>query len=80
MLAVVLGAIILPSAGRPIVDNSTQPPAHRVVWGVRECFPAFGIALGSLACVYVGMWKKWALEGVGWTILIVLTVLAFFAG
>jgi hypothetical protein len=79
VLALLLVAIILPSAGRPVIDRSVELPAHRVVWGVRECFPAFAIALGSLAFIYVGMWKRWAIEGLGWSILVALIVLAFFA-
>ena len=39
---------------------------------------ALAIALGPLAFIYVGMWKRWALEGVGWAILVVFIVLAFF--
>ena len=80
VLALLLVAIILPSAGRPVIDRSTEPPTHRVVWGVWECLPAFGIAVGSLAFVYVGMWKRWAIEGIGWAILISFMALAFLAG
>jgi hypothetical protein len=78
VLALLLVAIILPSAGRPVIDRSVEPPTHQVVWGVRECLPAFAIAIGSLSCIYVGMWRRWAIEGVGWTILLVFIVLAFF--
>lgn len=79
VLALLVVAIILPSAGRLVIDRSVDPPAYRMVWGVRECFPAFAIPLGSLAFIYVGMWKRWAIEGVGWSILIGFIVLAFFA-
>ena len=79
VLALLLVAIILPSAGHPVIDRSVEPPTRQVVWGVRECFPAFAIALGSLAFIYVGMWKRWSIEGVGWSILIGFIVLSFFA-
>jgi len=71
ILAALLVAIAVPSAGRIVVDHSAAPPVRHVVWGVRECLPSVGLALFSLACILVGMWKRWAFEIVGWAILVV---------
>jgi hypothetical protein len=70
-LAGLLVAIALPSAGRLVVDRSAVPAVRHVVWGVRECLPSIGLAVFSLACIFVGMWKCWDFEIVGWAILLV---------
>lgn len=70
-LALILVAIVLPSAGRIIVDASTTPPTRRVVWGFWECFPSIALAGVSLACIFVSMWKRWDFEIVGWVLLVV---------
>jgi len=70
-LATLLVAIALPSAGRIVVDHGSGAPGRHVVWGLRECFPRVGLALISLACIFLGMWKRWDFEIVGWAILVV---------
>ena len=72
LLAALLVGVALPSAGRNVVDG---PGAH-AVWGIRECLPPVGIALVSLACIFTGMWKRWAFEIVGWVILVVFILAA----
>ena len=72
VLATLLVSIALPSAGRIVVNG---PTAH-ATWGIRECLPSVGLALFSLACIFFGMWKRWAFEIVGWAILIVFILAA----
>jgi hypothetical protein len=79
ILAALVVAIALPSAGRVVIDSSTTPPTHHAVWGVREYLPSVGLALFSLACIYVGMWKRWSFEIVGWTLLLVFIFVGMFA-
>lgn len=69
LLALLLLAMALPGAGRIVTDTSTDPPTRQVVWGVRECAPSVGLALVSLACIYVSMWRHWDFEIVGWALL-----------
>ena len=72
LLAALLVGIALPSTGRVVVDG---PRAH-AVWGVRECLPPVGLAVFSLACIFIGMWKRWAFEIVGWAILLTFILAA----
>jgi hypothetical protein len=72
VLATLLVSIALPSAGRIVVSG---PTAH-ATWGIRECLPSVGLALFSLACIFVGMWKRWGFEIVGWAILILFILAA----
>jgi len=72
VLATLLVGIALPSAGRIVVHG---PMAH-ASWGIREWLPSVGLSLFSLACIFVGMWKRWAFEIVGWAILIVFILAA----
>jgi len=67
VMATFLVSITIPGAGKIVVDG---PTAH-ATWGVRECLPSIGIALCSLACIFIGMWKRWGFEIVGWVILVV---------
>lgn len=75
MLAVVLAAMLvaigLPSAGRIVVDASTTPPTRHVFWGFWECLPSFAPAAVSLGCIFVSMWRDWDSEIVGWVLLVV---------
>jgi hypothetical protein len=66
-LAVLLVGVALPSAGRLVVNG---PSAH-AVWGTRECLAPIALAMFSLVCIFVGMWKRWAFEILGWAILVV---------
>jgi hypothetical protein len=70
LLATLLVATALPSAGRIVVDHTGAARPH-VVWGVRECSPSIGLALAALVCIFVGMSKRWDFEIVGWAILVV---------
>lgn len=68
LLATMLVSIAIPSAGRIVIDPSNPARPH-VVWGFREYFPSVALSLFSLGCIFVGMWKGWAFEIVGWAIL-----------
>lgn len=77
MLAILLGVMVvanvLPSAGRIIVvDAYTMPPTRQVVWGFWECFPSITVAIVSLGCILVSMWRRWDFEIVGWALLVIL--------
>ena len=72
LLAALLVAFALPSAGRMVVDAATSPPTYRAVWGFWECFSAVGPAAISLACIFVSMWRRWDSEIIGWVLLVVL--------
>ncbi len=72
LLATLLVSVALPSSGKIVVHGTM---AH-ASWGFRECLPSVGLALSSLACIFVGMWKRWAFEIVGWAVLIVFILAA----
>src|SRR5712691_455087 len=80
VLTTILLAMALPGVGRIVVDPSTTPPARHVVWGVWECFPSVGLAVFSLASIYIGMWKRRSFEIVGWVILLLCISAGMFAG
>jgi hypothetical protein len=69
-LALAFVGVAHSSAGRVVVDHSTSPPTLHVVGQVTGTLIASVIALFALASIYVGMWKRWSFEIVGWVILI----------
>jgi hypothetical protein len=69
VLALFLCAIIPGSAGRVVADHSTTPPTHHVVGQFRDSVIAIGLVLLSVAFVFLGTWKHWSFEIVGWLIL-----------
>lgn len=74
VLAMLLLGIALPGTGRIVVDQSTLPPTHHIIRGVRDWLPVVGTALFSLTFIFVGMWKRWDVEIVGWALLLVYIV------
>jgi hypothetical protein len=67
LLAALLACIALPSLGKVVVHG---PTAH-VTWPIARVLPAIGLLVFSLGCIFIGMWKRWAFEIVGWAILVV---------
>ena len=70
LLAYIFVGVAYSSAGKIVTDRSTTPPTHHIVGQFSGTLPALGIALFALGCIYVGMWKRWAFEIVGWVILL----------
>lgn len=71
VLALFLVAMGSQHTGRVVIDRSTSPPTSTVVGGTVGTVSLSGIALVSLICIFVSMWKRWDFEIVGWVILIV---------
>jgi hypothetical protein len=76
MLAYLLSALAVIHAGHIVTNASTTPPTHHIVGRFSGSLPGVGVALFSLACIYVSMWKRWDFEIVGWVLLLVF----IFAG
>ena len=54
-----------------IVDHSTTPPTPHIIGQFRDTLPAILIAVLSLFCIHIGLWKRKAFdEIVGWMILL----------
>ena len=71
ILAYFLAALAVMHAGRIVTDTSATLPTHHIVGRFSGSLPGVGIAIFSLVCIYVGMWKRWDFEVVGWVLLVV---------
>jgi hypothetical protein len=69
-LVYVFVGMVFSGAGWIIADHSTTPPTLHIVGQFRDTLPAIVIAFISLVCIHIGIWKRRALEIVGWGILL----------
>ena len=76
VLAYFVVGLAVMHAGHYVIDPSTTPPSHHVTGRLVGSLPGIGVALFSLACIFVSMWKRWDFEIVGWVLLLVF----IFAG
>ena len=75
-LGYLLIALAIMHAGHIVTDTSMTPPTHHIVGRFSGSLLGVGIALFSLVCIFISMWKRWDFEIVGWVLLIVIV----FAG
>jgi hypothetical protein len=76
LLALLVLASTLPSTGRVVIDHTTTPPTPHIVGRLADGLVLCGVAAASLACIVLGIWKRWDFEIVGWTMLVVLLVVS----
>ena len=77
LLALLSLSIVLPNAGRIVIDHSTTPPTPLVVDRVRDCLIAVGAVAVSLTLICIGTFRRSQLAIPGWILLALQVVTSF---
>ena len=77
LLALLVFGVAMPNMVKVIRDDSSTPPTSHVELPRSPVLVLMGMVGVPLALIFIGMFRSRNLENVGWSLLIILTVLAF---
>src|SRR5262245_43110252 len=69
-------AVVLPNAGRVVIDRSTEPPKTHIVWVTPASVSFCAMAVIPVCCVLAGAFsRRRTMETIGWVLLVGVLVL-----
>jgi len=71
VLTLLLIGLVFSCSSRVVTYRLHQPLTYDFMGRLQDSLPGIALALVSLGCVFLGMWKRWDFEIVGWVLLIV---------